>query len=206
MKIFKIRPVYDRGRRRFRTFQPVEEMDWAGLWCFDGSRKASEWDTDGALVRIEDGKRLSGDFVFPSVAFVFAMTERAATILGPIVQNVGELLPLRTTDGESLSLLNVTPTTDCIDHCRVRGRRDPDGHYPEVGRYQFDVSALPRASIFRPTYNWSLFALQGPVAEDLDFKSVVERHGLHGLTFREVWNDEGVPVVDSRPGEDIPGF
>jgi hypothetical protein len=93
-----------------------------------------------------------------------------------------------------------------VDHGRVRDRRDTDGHYPEVSWYEFDVSALPRASLFRPSCHWSLFALQGAVAEDVDFKSVVERHGLQGLTFREVWNDEGVPVADSRPGEDIPGF
>jgi|GEM_PF-3519123 len=206
MRIFKIRPVYDRGRRRFRSFEPVGDVDWLGLWRFDGSPKATDWNPEGALVQIESGTRLAGDFVLPGLAFIFAMTNRASAILRPITENVGELLPLRTREGELLSLLNVTPTIDCIDHSRTRGERNPDGTYFEIERYEFDVSALPRASLFRPTYDWSLFAVEGAVAEDLDFKLVVERYGLQGIRFREVWNDDGSPVADSRPGEDIPGF
>ena len=206
MKIFKIRPVYDRGRRRFRAFEPVGDADWAGLWRFDGSPKAADWDPEGALIQIERGKRFAGDFVLPGLAFVFAMTGRASTILRLITENVGELLPLRTPEGERFSLLNVTPMIDCIDHRRTRGERDADGTYFDIERYEFDISALPKASLFRPTHDWSLFALEGAVAEDLDFKLVVERNGLQGLRFREVWNDDGSPVADSRPGEDIPGF
>jgi hypothetical protein len=50
---------------------------------------------------------------------------------------------------------------------------------------------LPHRSLFKPTeYTTNIFALQSPHIEpELDLKATIERLGVKGLAFQEVWNN-----------------
>jgi hypothetical protein len=127
----------------------------------------------------------------------FAVTEDAARALGALLRPVSELLPVSTANGELFRIVNVIPLTDALDAARTLGRRNAAGGFSFVQRYVFDPSRVPHQPLFKVKERpYNVFVLQGPVPPEHDFKLRAEALGFRGVTFQEVWNDEGVPVPD----------
>lgn len=98
-----------------------------------------------------------------------------------------EVLPLYG-DEHDLRILNVTYVLNCLD--RKRSTFAP-GFTDRIRRYVFHPHRLLYSLFKLPETRASeLFCAEGVVSPEDEFKGMVERHGLTGLVFEEVWSDE----------------
>lgn len=200
MKVFLLGADYDaKGNDRHRSLHPVveEDAEWLTTWTFGGDAKAEGWGPAPRPVEILDPGRKPPDVVRLGGWGAFALTDNAARAIGQLLRPVSELLPVSTADGELFHVVNVVPLTDALDAARTLGRRNSAGGFSFVQRYVFDPSRVPRRTLFKVRERpYNVFVLQGPVPPENDFKQRAEALGFRGVTFQEVWNDEGVPVPD----------
>ena len=149
------------------------------------------------------GKKMSGNFPhFFTGALV--LDARALSELFPIVDLAGERLPLRTADGKVYSLLNPLPLADCVSKSKSDFTSYASSGRPKwVTRYEFDIDRLPRLSLFKTDMQPDIFVTEGWLEPNLEFKIQVEQLGLVGLTFREVWNDDGAHIAPLKPFEGL---
>lgn len=137
------------------------------------------------------------DFLACTPGSAFAMVDLIDSDVARILKQCGELLPVTVLNADvPISIVNVAPIVDALDVENSDGRLLGDAS-PErwIERYAFHASLVPKRSVFKVRGDsWKIFASQGVVAKRDDFKSLVEEREYTGLEFREVWNDEGVPV------------
>jgi hypothetical protein len=138
----------------------------------------------------------------------FVCTERAKSIVGPLLSKVGEFLPVMI-EGESEThyFYNVT---DCgayedpiqsVWECRVD---DPEKlHNPTKSRLKapaFDPSQLRKRTIFKIPKKPAIYCVERTTkASDKEFKASVEHHKLTGLRFRLAWSESTGPVPMELP-------
>jgi hypothetical protein len=119
----------------------------------------------------------------------------ASNVLKPILEKCAELLPLQRYKGENYHLLNILKHLDCLDVERTKwriGRKH--GKRIGIDEYQFVPSQLTDSTIFRIPKVDGLFTVVGPRGNDIEFKTVVEREGLTGLNFEQIWSEGGPPI------------
>jgi len=201
MKIFQIRPKYDEsGNSTFRHLEPLHGFDPVGRHRFDGSLKTGVLIAKDYEVSISDENLAYANFpdFCPGVLVADGL---ALSELYPILSSVAELLPLREAHGGAYTLVNLTPPFDCVDLERSEWKAFPSsGRAMSVSRYEFDVERLPKRSLFKTTMKQStIFATQGHLEPAMEFKAQVERLGLLGLAFWEIWNNDGDPIPDPPP-------
>lgn len=197
MKIFLVEPEFDdAGDFVYRWLTPVHEVDWLTRWRFDCTVKAGDWREEDGLVEFEDPSYPLGDFPYV-VDSVIVFTQDTLRALRETVTGCGELLGLHTRAGERFPMLNPTPCYHCVDEDATLWN-SPNRSWIE--RYEFVKDRLPPLSLFKSQADEShVLATDGWLDEGLEFKRVVERLGLRGLTFREVWNDEGRELPELGP-------
>jgi hypothetical protein len=193
MRVFSVsESISGRGKFVHPFMRPAGNPDWRRLWKFDCSPKAEQWNAEPRLADLYATRKPSGDFPYLTVG-ALVMSCRALEALSPIVEPCGEILPLKASDGADYAVLNITPCHDCIDEERSEGPRFADGRrFIEITRYEFKPERIPRLTLFKASIRpFQIFATEGLVPKDSEFKARIERAGLEGLTFVEVWNDEG---------------
>lgn len=194
MKVFRVSPSYSGTETIYRGLVAKSTAGVEELWRFDGTPKADRWAATPREVKFVDPEKPIGDFLafYPSSALAVVNPDRLE--ITRILLECAELLPLRA-PGLRVSLANVVPAEACLDEKASQGKRLADGRLYFVERYEFIRERLPRRSLFKAAEEpYGVFALQGATGEDDDFKRIVERDGLMGLDFTEVWNDDGDPV------------
>jgi len=102
-----------------------------------------------------------------------------------------ELLPLLPYNGETLHVLNVLLAVDCLDHeLTKRAIDDKSGtKLSMIEEYHFVAERVPKSILFRLPKRSSLFTACGTGRAEYDLESIVEREGLTGLKFEQVWSD-----------------
>jgi len=132
----------------------------------------------------------------------FAIDNHALAILRPLIETCCELLPLAPYDGEVFHLINVLDTIDCLDqtkttwlpHSNDAPKKRPKGSTAySIDEYCFDVKRLPKSALFKiPEQSRSAeLTVSGLLSPNKEFKSIVEREGLTGLAFEELWSEDG---------------
>jgi hypothetical protein len=197
MKVFWVQPIVKNGNYVFRDVIASRSDRSSDLWYFDGTTRGDEWRAAERRADLLGGKRKRiGDFLACTPGSAFAMVDLVDSDAARIIRGCGELLPVTGPVGAPpISIVNIAPTTDALDATSSIGYRYPGLSAIWLERPSFRPGALPRRSLFKvPEDTWKIFAVQGTVPPEDDFKSVVETNGYAGLEFREVWNDDGDPV------------
>jgi len=163
---------------------------------FNGIAIGARWPAEGLIVATEPSNHDLGDFPEFASAGCLVMSARAYAVLSNILEPCGEILPLVTTDGTELFLLNPLPYFDSIDMVRSWGPRGRDGRLIDITKHEFVRERIPTVAVFKSKYSWStIFSIEDRYGWEESLQSLVELHGLKGLTFHEVWNDVqgGIP-------------
>jgi hypothetical protein len=205
MNVFRLEPDYNYAR--FYTWDPNgdkrQDLYSSGLVGIGGSRKADSWKPLNLYP--DQSKQDRGNFIY-LLSCNFAIDERALAICRPLLEPCCEFLPLAPYEGQVFFLLNVLECVDCLDKRATtwvpvrpdtRSGERPEGTRPiSIDEYSFDRGRLPTSSLFRIPEERSVgeLTVSGLVPIDEEFKSVVEREGLTGLRFEEIWSEGGPPV------------
>lgn len=200
MKIFLVEPLAKAGNYVYRTVFPVIPNDEPDLWSFDGRLKYRDWTREERACEFLEPNLPLADFPPCTPTSALAVVNPDALAVTHIIERCAELLPVRAPGLVKVVLVNVVPAEPCLDLERTVATRLSDGRLLHVARYEFVAERLPARSLFKSAEDpYPVFALQGTVGQDDDFKSVVEREALSGLDFREIWNDDGDPVETLVP-------
>ena len=128
------------------------------------------------------------------------LSARAVSALRRHLEGAGVLLPTVSEVGD-YRLFLCQRRIDALDEAGSTLRRFRDGGIMGIDRYALRPEAIGDATLFRLVgYNG------GPLCTDA-FVADVERHGLTGFAFREVWSSEagGVALDNTIPWEREPG-
>jgi hypothetical protein len=162
---------------------------------FDGS-EISLPDWQPPPVYSEAPKRPEADFWdFGAMANTFLVRPQAIAIpaLRDLLLRCGQLLPLPYRD-EEFALFNVTTVADALDDTQSVWVTGSTGRRLSLTKYAFRVAALPKAPLFKlPTQaggSGKIWATEGIVPAEEEFKPMVQRLGLTGLIFKEVWSED----------------
>lgn len=174
--------VYEPGvRPGFEWVLPVDDADHEYLWSLDGSPRLSTWRPVpvSRLTVADDGSpREVADLPWLG-AHVLVLRPSAVAVLGPLLEQHGELLPLSCPDAE-LWLFNTLTVTDALDEAGSDLVSFDDGTILAVERYEFRAAAV--APVFKVPQ-----LLRGPLFVTDEFASAVTDAGLTGLELTEVW-------------------
>jgi hypothetical protein len=190
MKVFEIKP--DFAYQTFYTSDPDGPEDVEEEYSLDGGSKLATW---SPLPMFEaDGDLKSGNFAHCWEGG-FIVDIRASSVLKPILEKCAELLPLQPYKGNLYHLLNVLKPLDCLDDRRTKWRiGKKHGKRIGIDEYQFIPSKLTNATLFRLPKRVPLFTAVGRQGSKVEFKTIVEREGLTGLKFEEIWSEDGPPI------------
>lgn len=181
MRIWKI------GHEDYDYFNlyPVDKAKWTldYIRSFDGSSKAKEWTQPCAAMEDPERKLPPTDFPgFYCLPFL-VFSERATTLLRPLIEHDAEFLPIDAS-GQAFYFINVTSVLDCVDAEKSTCRR-----FKSTGRIMKYLSLAFRADVIKGHH---LFRLpHGPKYYYVtdEFKELVEHSGLTGFSFRLIWED-----------------
>ena len=138
----------------------------------------------------EKTKLKPGDFAY-SFCGGYALDSRACEVLRPILEQSCELLPLLPHEEETFHLLNVLEIVDCMDEEGTRfAISKATGHKTiQIEKYQFAPDRFSESPLFKLPRRVGLLTVTGLIAPELEFKTIVEREGLTGLKFEELWSE-----------------
>ena len=127
----------------------------------------------------------------------FVADSRACEALRPILEQSCELLPFLPHEGEIFHKINVLTIIDCLDMRRTKWRtnRATGKRLTEIEEYHFIPELLVEGGLFRlPKRGRTLLTVTGRAGQEDDFRAIVEREGLTGLKFEELWSENGPPI------------
>lgn len=111
-------------------------------------------------------------------------------VLGPVFEESCELLPMLPFRSETFRVMNVLLCADCLDEASTKWRTTREsGVRCGIDKYEFSKESLPNSSLFKIPQSPEIMVVTGLFEPELDFKSIVERNGLTGLKFVELWSD-----------------
>ena len=202
MKVFEIRP--DFAYQTFYTSDPNGPETEKEDYSLDGESKLTGWkplpvfEADPALKPV-------GNFAHCWDGG-FMIDVRASSALNAILEKCAELLPLQPYKGHTYHLLNVLNPLDCLDDLRTKWRIGKE-HGKRIGieQYQFIPERLANATLFRLPKWISLFTAVGGRGAKVEFKTIIEREGLTGVRFVEVWSEGGPPIRVKGIIEEVTG-
>jgi hypothetical protein len=185
IKVFRIEP--DFGYQTFFTSDPDGPESAVKEYDLGTGPMLSNWTP---LPLFEDRpERAIGNFAH-CWGGGFIVDRKASTVLERLLENVSELLPLENYKGNNYYLLNAFNCIDCLDEQKTKWRVGKiHGTRFAIDEYQFFSERLIDSTIFRIPRQIDLFTTTGHENADSEFKTVVERKKLTGLTFKEIWSD-----------------
>ena len=186
-------------KREVNTFRSVlfsrSQDIGAPLYSFDGTPAAESWAP--LKVYCDNPKKKRGDFWDVGVGLTFAATAQALELVRTPFEMAGELLSLEFAARrgpsvvEPLTVLNVTSVVDCLDHDRCTFMTFDDGVtvLESEAPLIFNPSRFDEPSIFKvpETAASDIYCREDDGDSELEFKAAVEKHGLTGLRFVQVW-------------------
>lgn len=179
LKVYKFR--YAEG---YEWLLPAHDPDLERL-RFDGQRRASEW-VPVQMKRLtvsEQGQRLTpGDFYACSGGDMLVLSDRARQVIGPALEQYGEVLPLAC-DGRPFWTLNVTTFVDALDEDASQFLHASGSHRVlMIRRHVFKAAALEGAELFKLPQ-----MPRGLIYATDSFAARLKESGLLGLELVQVW-------------------
>jgi hypothetical protein len=201
MKVFRLKPDFSYlSFYTWATQAGANDLYRSGMMSIGGGQRLPTWDAL-ALYPDEPGLR-RGNFMY-LWSQNFAIDDHALAVLKPVLENCCEFLPLAPFEGQIFYLINALQCVDCLDNeqtemaqafrDKITGQDLPS---KRIERYVFDPKKLPLSALFRipedrTRAELTVSGLTSPYAE---FKSIVEREGLTGIQFEELWSTNGPPI------------
>lgn len=182
-KVYKIVPDEDCQYLEPADFDAYRKASKT-TWRFGGHRVAGKWDPLEVYSR-------EPTLILPDIwglLQTFAFEDRAAAKVRKFLdQSCQEFkLPF---GGRNLVVANVVYVLDCLDV--EKSKFDED--IPEiVDQFAFHVDRIDYPLFKIPqTMHHDILTIEGISSPDDEFKATIEKHGLKGLKFVELWsNDE----------------
>lgn len=183
--------ILDADSERFLDLTVVKSDDWDKfLDGFEGEPMAASWRPVQMKVLRKtksDWDRKLGDFS-PLTGGNAAFSERAVNVLGRVLTDNGELLPLKCDEG-SFFVYNVTRFVDALDNANTECNRFDDGKIFRFIRPEFYKKKLGKFPVFKVPQS-----PRGDVFVTDEFTQRVMDGGLVGFKFRKMWSDEKKPA------------
>lgn len=157
-------------------------------WSFDCSPKMAKWESPRLFVLHPKLKR--GNFFYLSPGAI-AIDLAAISQLQDLLEMSGELLPIND-GGIGCSLLNVTECINALDDDGTEWAYGKStGARLRIQRYAFHANRLTETPLFKipETCKSEILTVEGRKDPEDEFKYRVEKAGLTGLVFEEIWND-----------------
>jgi hypothetical protein len=152
----------------------------------DGTSRKDEWVPPPVFILYP--KRRRGSF-FQFGSSVLITPPDVTYILQGHFEMAGELLPLPH-EGEVFTVLNVTECINVLDHERTEWAINPEtGSKMRPVRYAFHPHRFTETTLFKipETARAEIFVVEGLQDPEDEFRYVVEKEGLEGIIFEEVW-------------------
>ncbi|MPZ41568.1 MAG: hypothetical protein GEU95_26690 [Rhizobiales bacterium] len=125
---------------------------------------------------------------------VLVLRERAVTMLAPLLDRYGELLPLACPDAD-LWLFNVLTVVDALDEKNSELIRFDDGDILNVERYEFRPDLVAGVAVFKVPQ-----LLRGPLFVGDEFVDAVAATGLTGPELTPLWSGAAPAAVQRADG------
>jgi len=183
MKIFSVKVDVN----RYQYFLP---QDQKLRMVFDCTPKLPGWVPP--TVYVYQPKHLRGNFLSFLSSGALICDQTAFREMREFFEMSGELLPLPHA-AELFHVLNVLECFNALDEERtdwVLGQET--GARIGIRRYAFHRNRLPEVPLFKipETCRGEILTVEGMKDPEDEFKPSVERLGLTGLLFRQIWSDE----------------
>lgn len=175
----------------YQSFLPTEREVGEGLaLVFDCTRRGENWRPPSVCVHQPLLKR--GNFYSFVRGDPLVCDGRAMSEVGELLRLCAETLPLLH-NSETFHVINVLTCVDALDHDRVEWFGTRRGKGALIKRLAFNAGRVPPTPLFKipETQRTAVYAAAHTHDAALEFKQAVDRSGLTGLTFKEVWSDEG---------------
>ncbi len=192
MKVFKIKP--DFGFQSFFSSDPNgPESSVPGPFP-SGKPMLSTWTPLPMYVHKPMLER--GNFAhFWGCSGKLIIDSRVREALGVILAGTCELLPLLPYKGEVFHVMNVLECVDCLDEKKTRWRIGKStGKKIGIDEYHFAPDRFSKSTLFMLPKGAAPLTVTGLGAPESEFKTIVEREGLTGLKFEEIWSEGGPPI------------
>ena len=168
----------------FQVLVADDKATWREvLFCFDGRTLSSKWTPPTLRIYagdIADGKP-AGDF--PNlISFIPVFSKRALNVLGDLLADSGEILPLLCSEG-SYYAFNVTRMIDALDETTSFERFESSGRVCGILQHQFNADKVEGLVIFKMPYMH-----KSDVYVTDRFVDRVREANLQGFRFSEVWS------------------
>lgn len=153
----------------------------------DGNFREDDWSPP--RVHVPEPQLVHGNFYNFSNGFLI-IDPPATEILHGLLTVAGELLPLPY-HADVYRVLNVTECADCLDHDQTVWSPVSKTEPLQIIRYVFRPGLVPMSPIFKipEEATTSIFVSEGMTEEQFEFREILRREQLKGLTFTEVWSD-----------------
>jgi hypothetical protein len=153
-------------------------------WKFDGHPVEGKFEKLEVYVRQPTLKKPA----IWGLADTLAFEDDAAAKVQLCLDQAGQQFKLPF-QGSKLIVLNVTYVIDCLDEAKSEFI-DPDLPHM-IDKYVFHADRLDYSLFKIPeTMSGEILTVEGLVSPDDEFKPLVEKHGLKGLRFEELWSSE----------------
>lgn len=153
---------------------------------FDGSAIGEAWQPPAVYSPYPT--KQEGDFwgCFSNRS-VFCVSEDAAPSIVTFLDQSCEVLPLPLGD-RKLLMCNVTFVLNCLDEDKSRHKPGLPHWIEEYAfhpqRFEYSLFKIPQSSMSE------VLCVEGLIGGDDGFKATVDRLGLRGLRFQELWSDD----------------
>lgn len=184
MKVHRVRP--DVNNYQYFMLEDAN-IGLTELMTFDGTPKTDKWAAPDVYIHKPILKK--GNFPDLWATATLVVDETALEELRDLLEMSGELLPLPYKD-KLYHVLNVTECVNVLDENKTQWLYEKGR--PPIKTYAFHKSRFTEAPLFKipETCKSEILTFEGLKDPDDEFKGRVERLGLKGLTFEEVWTDQ----------------
>jgi hypothetical protein len=164
---------------------PVKQRDLVHVtrnYSFNGQPIGSSWIPPKAIF-VTPGPG-EGEVLGFYGSYPFAVRPETWEAVRPELQPYCEVLPVMTKD-ETFLIIHVTQVVDCLN----TKLSYPEAHSPYYGKYVFQPKEL-RGPLFKipETKANEVLCVEGLEGVGQDFRAMVKKHKLRGLTFEKLWS------------------
>ena len=164
----------------------------AGVWAFDGRPVGKKWKP---IELYAEHRNLPKPDVWGFMHTLAFEDAAAAKVQICLDQSCEQLkLPF---EKRKLIMINVIHVVECLD--KKKSEFDPD--LPHIiDKYVFREDRMDYSLFKIPqTARRDIYTVEGLASPDEEFKPLVEKHGLKGLHFEELWSSGEEPTAQARP-------
>ena len=164
-----------------------ENLELSEMMTFDGTPKAQMW--SAPAVHIHEPKLKKGAFHALWGTEALVVDNDAFVQIADLLEMSGEILDLPH-KGKPFYVANVTACFNVLDLGNTQWMYEK-GRLP-IRKYAFHATRLEEVPLFRipESCRSEILTVEGTKDPDDEFKGRVERLGLKGLLFEQIWTDE----------------